>query len=214
MKLSSHAHDVRRVASTVLPTKWGIFRMIGFERQGPAGAASIETAVVLVTGEPGDPGDPARGVPLLRIHSQCFTGEVLGSLRCDCGAQLELAIRIIAENGTGLLVYEYQEGRGIGLMAKLQAYALQDKGLDTIAANHALGFETDCRDFSLPTAVLNHLGVHRVRLLSNNPEKVRALINAGIEVVEQIPCEIPPNPHARAYLQIKKERMVHTLTLV
>jgi GTP cyclohydrolase II len=208
MKLSSHAHDVRRVASTVLPTKWGIFRMIGFERQRQATIASIETAVVLVFG------DPARDVPLLRIHSQCFTGEVLGSLRCDCGEQLELAMRIIAEKGTGLLVYEYQEGRGIGLMAKLQAYGLQDKGLDTIAANHALGFETDCRDFSLPAAVLNHLGVHRVRLLSNNPEKVRALINAGIEVVEQIPCEIPPNPHARAYLQIKKERMGHTLTLV
>jgi GTP cyclohydrolase II len=159
-------------------------------------------------------GDPTRDAPLLRIHSQCFTGDVLGSLRCDCGAQLELAMRIIAEKGTGLLVYESQEGRGIGLMAKLQAYALQDKGLDTIAANHALGFEADCRDFSLPAAILIHLGVHRVRLLSNNPDKVRALVRAGIEVIEQKPCEIPPNPHAIAYLRIKKERMGHTLTLV
>lgn len=208
MNLSRHAKNVREIASTVLPTKWGTFRMIGFERQGQEGLRSIETAVVLVFG------DPERRVPVLRIHSQCFTGEVLGSLRCDCGEQLELAMRIIADDGTGLLVYEYQEGRGIGLMAKLQAYALQDQGLDTIAANHALGFESDCRDFSLPAAVLNHLGVERVRLLSNNPEKARVLLAAGIEVVEQIPCEIPPNPHALAYLQIKKERMGHTLTLV
>jgi len=123
-------------------------------------------------------------------------------------------MRTIAAEGCGLLIYEYQEGRGIGLMAKLQAYALQDKGLDTISANHALGFQADCRDFSLPVAVLRHLEVRRVRLLSNNPDKLRALVNAGIEVVERIPCEIPPNPHALTYMRSKKEQMGHILTLV
>jgi GTP cyclohydrolase II len=112
------------------------------------------------------------------------------------------------------LVYEHQEGRGIGLMAKLQAYALQDEGLDTITANRALGFEADYRDFSFPSALLNHLGIRRVRLLSNNPDKLRALVSAGIDVVEQIPCEIPPTPHTLAYLRIKKERMGHTLRLL
>jgi GTP cyclohydrolase II len=178
--------------------------MIAFERPGK----DLETAVVLILG------DLIRDPPLLRIHSQCFTGDVLGSLRCDCGGQLELAMRTIAEEGCGLLIYELQEGRGIGLMAKLQAYALQDRGLDTIAANHALGFESDYRDFSFPVALLHHFGIRRVRLLSNNPSKMRALADGGVEVVEQIPCEIPPNPHALGYLRIKKERMGHTLRLL
>src|SRR5947209_19916094 len=137
----------------------------------------------------GDPvsGDPTRGAPLVRIHSQCLTGDVLKSLRCDCGDQLELAMRTIAEEGCGILIYEHQEGRGIGLMAKLQAYALQDEGLDTIGANHALGLMADYRNFSLPAAILHDLGISRVRLLSNNPQKSRALSNAGIEVVAQVP---------------------------
>ena len=198
---------IRCVASTMLPTKWGAFQMFGFERT-PAGRGCAETAIVLILN------DPTHGAPLLRIHSQCFTGDVLKSLRCDCGDQLELAMRTIAEAGCGLLIYEYQEGRGIGLMAKLQAYALQDRGVDTIAANHALGFAADCRDFSLPVAVLSHLEIRRVRLLSNNPDKLRALVNAGIEVVERIPWEIPPIPHALAYMRTKKEQMGHTLTLV
>jgi GTP cyclohydrolase II len=198
---------VRRVASTLLPTKWGAFQMIGFERP-PAGRGYDETAIALILG------DAAHGAPLLRIHSQCFTGDVLRSLRCDCGDQLELAMRTIAAEGCGVLIYEHQEGRGIGLMAKLQAYALQDTGLDTIAANHVLGFEADCRDFSLPVAILNDLGIRRVRLLSNNPDKLRVLVQGGIEVVEQIPCEIQPNPHALMYMRTKKERMGHTLTLL
>src|SRR3954453_6825813 len=199
---------LRRIASTVLPTRWGVFRMLGFEQTTGNGGPHVETAVVLTLG------DPTQGAPLLRIHSQCLTGEVLKSLRCDCGDQLELAMRSIAEERCGVLIYEHQEGRGIGLMAKLQAYALQDEGLDTIAANHALGFEADCRDFSLPGAILNDLGIQRIRLLSNNPEKRRALAKAGIVVVEQIPCEASPNPHAARYLRVKKQSMGHTLSFV
>jgi 3,4-dihydroxy 2-butanone 4-phosphate synthase/GTP cyclohydrolase II len=150
---------------------------------------------------------------LVRIHSQCFTSEVLGSLRCDCKEQLEMAMRAIAEEGRGLVIYEHQEGRGIGLMAKLQAYALQDGGLDTVDANHALGFMTDCRDFSLPAAILHDLGINRVRLLSNNPEKSRALCDAGIEVIAQVHCEAAPTPHSLAYLRAKKQRMGHALSL-
>jgi GTP cyclohydrolase II len=208
MKASGCAGVVRQVASTVLPTSRGVFQMLGFERQAQDGSPEVETAVVLIFG------DLTGGAPLLRIHSQCFTGDVLGSLRCDCRDQLELAMRTICRNGCGLLVYEHQEGRGIGLMAKLQAYALQDEGLDTITANRALGFEADYRDFSFPAALLNHLRIRRVRLLSNNPDKLRALVSAGIDVVEQIPCEIPPTPHTLAYLRIKKERMGHTLRLL
>jgi GTP cyclohydrolase II len=185
--------------------------MLGFERNDPR-QRHPETAVVLILGDPW--GNSSHVAPLVRIHSQCFTGDVLRSLRCDCGEQLELAMKTIAEEGCGVLIYEQQEGRGIGLMAKLQAYALQDEGLDTIAANHALGFEADCRDFSLPAAILNDLGIQRIRLLSNNPGKRRALAEAGIVVVEQIPCEASPNPHAVRYLRVKKQSMGHTLTLV
>ena len=178
---------------------------MGFEAQNRYGRR--ETAIALTLG------DLESEPPLLRIHSECFTGEVLGSLRCDCGTQLETAMRRIAEEGTGLVIYEHQEGRGIGLMAKLQAYALQDTGLDTIDANHALGFSADDRDFALPAGILHDLKIHRVRLLSNNPEKHRALVQAGIEVVERIPCEGVPNPHSIPYLRTKKERMGHTLSL-
>jgi GTP cyclohydrolase II len=207
MKESQGTGPIRQVAATELPTRWGVFRALGFEGQS-LGMRWPETAIVLVLGE------PSRGVPLVRIHSQCITGDVLRSLRCDCGEQLELAMRAIAAEGCGLLIYEQQEGRGIGLMAKLQAYALQDDGLDTIAANHALGFEADCRNFRLPGAILNDLGIQRIRLLSNNPEKRDALVKAGIVLVEQIPCEASPNPHAAKYLRVKKQSMGHTLTLV
>ena len=198
---------VRRVVSTRMPTRWGAFRILGFEREILNGSRRVETALAMVLG------DLTEGAPLVRIHSQCFTGEVLGSLRCDCNDQLEIAMRAIAEEGRGLVIYEHQEGRGIGLMAKLQAYALQDNGLDTVDANHALGFMADCRDFRLPAAILHELGVSRVRLLSNNPHKSRALSDAGIEVVERLPCEAAPTPHSLPYLRAKKEKMGHALSL-
>src|ERR1700752_3800095 len=196
-----------RVASTRMPTKWGMFDVIGFERDISNGTQRVETALAIVMG------DLTEGAPLLRIHSQCFTGEVLGSLRCDCHDQLEMAMQAIADEGRGLVIYEYQEGRGIGLMAKLEAYELQDAGLDTVEANHALGFKADCRDFSLPAAIVRELGVKRVRLLSNNPRKADALAENGIEVVAQIPCEAAPNTHSLVYLRTKKEKMGHALSL-
>jgi len=196
-----------RIASTRMPTKWGMFDAIGFERDIWNGGRKTETALVLVMG------DLSNGVPLLRIHSQCLTGEVLGSLRCDCRDQLEMAMQAIAKEGRGLVLYEYQEGRGIGLMAKVEAYELQDAGIDTVEANHALGFKADFRDFSLAAAILHDLRILRVRLLTNNPCKVRALKDAGIEVVERLPCEIVPTAHSLAYLQTKKQKMGHALSL-
>jgi GTP cyclohydrolase II len=204
--IAVQTRTLRRVASTQMPTKWGVFDAIGFERDVSKGIRGVEAALALVMG------DLTEGVPLLRIHSQCFTGEVLGSLRCDCHDQLEMAMQAIAKEGRGLVVYEYQEGRGIGLMAKLQAYELQDAGLDTVEANHALGFRADCRDFSLPAAILLDLGVKRVRLLSNNPRKVSALVENDIQVVEQLACEAAPNRHSFDYLRAKKEKMGHTLS--
>jgi 3,4-dihydroxy-2-butanone 4-phosphate synthase/GTP cyclohydrolase II len=207
MNQMAHSWMLRRIASANLPTKWGLFQAIGFARERCNGLRHVETAIALLMGEVN------RGVPLFRIHSECLTGEALGSLRCDCGGQLALAMDAIARERRGVLIYEHQEGRGIGLMAKLQAYSLQDAGLDTVEANHALGLPADCRDFGLPVAILQHLGIHRVRLLSNNPEKSRALRRAGIRVVEEIPCETPTNPYSIAYLRAKKEKLGHTLRL-
>ncbi len=201
-------HPIRRIASTRMPTRWGMFQALAFERDTPGETRPVETALVMIMG------DVKRGAPLLRIHSQCVTSEVFGSLRCDCSDQLEIAMRAIANEGCGVMIYEHQEGRGIGLMAKLRAYALQDEGLDTIAANQALGFEADCRNYRLPVAVLNQLGIRRVRLLSNNPQKLDALVEGGIDVLARIPCETPPSPHSVVYLRSKKERMGHALTLV
>jgi 3,4-dihydroxy 2-butanone 4-phosphate synthase / GTP cyclohydrolase II len=196
-----------RIASTRLPTKWGSFEAMGYERELLTGVRTLETALVLAVG------DLAHGPLLVRIHSQCLTGEAFGSLRCDCGGQLNLAMQAIAREGRGLVIYEYQEGRGIGLMAKLQAYELQDAGIDTIEANHALGFKADFRDFSLAAAILHDLRIKRVRLLTNNPRKVRALNDGGIEVVERLACEVGPTAHSLAYLQTKKQKMGHALSL-
>jgi GTP cyclohydrolase II len=195
---------ITKVAEASFPTRWGKFRIIGFEGYfGVDGDRRKETAVALVMG------DLQAEAPLLRIHSQCLTGDVFGSLRCDCRQQLEMALAMIAAHGTGVLVYEEQEGRGIGLMAKLQAYQLQDNGLDTVEANERLGFEADCRHYSLAVEVIKSLGVKRVRLISNNPDKVAALENAGIEVVERVPCEAEAHKYSEAYLRTKKEKLGH-----
>src|SRR6266480_1530514 len=207
MKPTVQIGTVRRVASTRMPTRWGMFRALGFERDILNGVDRVETAVALVLG------DVTAGVPLVRIHSQCVTGGILGSLRWDWRDQWEMAMQAIADEGRGLVIYEHQEGRGIGLSAKLQAYELQDGGLDTVEANHALGFAADCRDFSLSAAILHDLGLSRIRLLSSNRHKTRALVDSGIEVVAQVPCEAAPTPHSLAYLRTKKEKMGHALSL-
>lgn len=165
-----------------------------------------EDAVALVMG------DIHSSPPLVRIHSQCLTGDVFGSLRCDCRQQLEMALSMIAEQEAGILIYEQQEGRGIGLMAKLQAYELQDQGLDTVEANERLGFKADHREFALPAEILKALGVSSVRLLSNNPDKVAALEKGGIVVIERVPCEVAPSEHSEDYLKTKKEKLGHLFT--
>ena len=204
--------SVRQVASAEFPTRWGTFRIFGFQGEFGEGtnlskdASRKEEAVALVMGD-------VRSVPpLVRIHSQCLTGDVFGSLRCDCRQQLEMALAMIAEQGAGVLIYEQQEGRGIGLMAKLQAYELQDAGLDTVEANERLGFEADLRAFAMPAEILKALDVSKVRLLSNNPDKVAALERGGIEVVERVPCEVTPSSHAEEYLKTKKEKLGHLFT--
>ena len=173
---------------------------------GENGANKREEAVALVMG------DVHTGSPLVRIHSQCLTGDVFGSLRCDCRQQLEMALSMIAERKSGVLIYEQQEGRGIGLMAKLQAYALQDSGLDTVEANERLGFKPDHREFQMPAEILRALGIKQLRLLSNNPDKVAALERAGIKVTERVPCEVAASPHAEEYLRTKREKLGHLFT--
>ncbi len=162
-----------------------------------------EEAVALVIG------DIHAAPPLVRVHSQCLTGDVFGSLRCDCRQQLEMALTLIAGEGSGILIYEQQEGRGIGLMPKLQAYELQDAGLDTVEANEKLGFKADHREFALPAKILKALGVKAVRLLSNNPDKVAALERGGIKVAERVPCEVLPSAHAEDYIRTKREKLGH-----
>ena len=203
-----------KVAEADFPTRWGNFRIMGFEGQpdiepdcGPTPAAKVapEGLVALVMG------DVHASPPLVRIHSQCLTGDVFGSLRCDCRLQLEMALTMIGQAGAGILLYEQQEGRGIGLMAKLKAYELQDHGLDTVEANEELGYAADCRAYELPAAVLKLLGVSRVRLITNNPEKVAALESAGIEVVERVSAEVEPQETFAGYLRTKHEKMGHIL---
>lgn len=206
---------VSKVAEADLPTRWGQFRIHGFEgvvanpepcnEALPAPAKRIEGAVALVHG------DVFSAPPLVRVHSQCLTGDVFHSLRCDCRLQLELAMSMIIEAGAGILIYEQQEGRGIGLMAKLRAYALQDQGLDTVEANEELGYKADCRDFELPAEALKLLGITSVKLITNNPEKVAALEAGGIAVVERISAQVEPEATFERYLQVKREKMGHLL---
>ena len=195
---------LRKAAEADFPSRFGHFRIFGFEgsRDG-----QVEEAVALKLGDI----SPALGAPLVRIHSQCLTGDVFHSLRCDCRAQLELALDQIAHEGRGLLIYENQEGRGIGLMNKLRAYELQDQGLDTVEANEKLGFKADHREFELPAAVLKAMGVSEIKLISNNPQKVSALEAAGVRVVERVPCEPETSAHSAAYLRTKREKLGHLL---
>ena len=190
------------MAEADFPTQFGHFRIYGFE----GGGDPAEEAVALAMG------NLAQGPPpLVRIHSQCLTGDVFHSLRCDCRAQLEISLESIAREGRGLLIYERQEGRGIGLLNKLRAYELQDQGADTVEANERLGFESDLRSYELPAAIMGYFGLRSVRLLTNNPEKVTAVENAGIAVAERVPCLAEVLDTRQDYLRTKKEKMGHLL---
>ncbi|MBI3667350.1 MAG: GTP cyclohydrolase II [Acidobacteria bacterium] len=196
--------QIRQVAEAEFPCRFGHFRLFGLEATVEG---KMESVVALRMGNIASKG-PA---PLVRIHSQCLTGDVFGSLRCDCRAQLEMALERIASEGRGLLIYEAQEGRGIGLLNKLMAYQLQDGGADTVQANEQLGFEADLRTYQVAVGVLQHFGLRAVRLLSNNPDKIRALEEAGIQVEERVPCQVQPIASTRAYLRTKKEKLGHIL---
>jgi GTP cyclohydrolase II len=210
--------SVNKVAEADFPTRWGAFRIMGFEgvlpgarpccEHGESAGRRVEGLVALVMG------DIHAAPPIVRIHSQCLTGDVFGSLRCDCRLQLELALKKIADEGAGILLYEQQEGRGIGLMAKLKAYELQDEGLDTVEANVELGFAPDCRAYELPAEVLKLLGVSAVRLITNNPEKVAALEAAGIAVTERVSAEVEAQDTFERYLRTKQEKMGHILDTI
>jgi GTP cyclohydrolase II len=208
--------SVTKLADAAFPSRWGQFRILGFEgivsdpepcnEANPAPVRRVETAIALVMG------DILAAPPIVRIHSQCLTGDVFHSLRCDCHDQLHMALARIAEEGAGILLYEQQEGRGIGLMAKLRAYELQDQGLDTIEANLSLGFKADHREFELPAEILHKLGVKSVRLITNNPEKVAALESAGVTVAERLSASIPTEPSFERYLETKREKMGHLVS--
>ncbi|MGD0666973.1 MAG: GTP cyclohydrolase II [Bryobacteraceae bacterium] len=203
---SNSAAPLEKVAEADFPTEFGAFRIYGFRGgySGPDDDGHDEAVALKL-------GDLAGEAPLVRIHSQCLTGDVFHSLRCDCRAQLEIALESIAREGRGLLIYECQEGRGIGLLNKLRAYELQDQGADTVEANEQLGFDSDLRSYALPGAILRYFGLREIRLLSNNPEKVEAVESAGVRVVERVPCLAHVIDSREAYLRTKKEKMGHLL---
>ena len=201
MKRKKRTSNARVVATAGLPTRFGRFEVIGIKGRGPQ-----DEAVAIRHGR------LKRGkAPLVRIHSQCLTGDVFASQRCDCRAQLELSLRKIAKAPSGIVLYLPQEGRGIGLINKLKAYELQDEGLDTVEANRRLGFAADSRDYDFAAAALKALDVRSVRLLSNNPDKIAQLERSGIRVVERIPCRPRTNHHSRAYLRTKQSKLGHLL---
>lgn len=198
-----HEKLIRRVAEASLPTKYGDFLAVAYKS-----AIDPDEHVALIRGEL----DGDRPV-LVRVHSECLTGDVFHSLRCDCGEQIDLAMKAIADESRGVFLYMRQEGRGIGLHNKIRAYALQDQGLDTVEANEALGFESDIRDYGIGAQILADLGVRNIRLLTNNPRKVIGLEGYGLQVVETVPIVCKPNPRNRRYLETKREKMGHLLTL-
>ena len=197
---------VKRVTTSVLPTRLGRFQIIGYEA---AIRGQRRAYVVLLKAA-----STAPSAPLVRIHSQCLTGDVFASLRCDCGDQLKMAMRAIQRAGSGAIIYHPEEGRGIGILNKLRAYELQDRGADTVEANRKLGFADDERDYSACAEILKDLLFLRIRLLSNNPEKMKALERSGIRVAEMVSIEVPPRPSSRNYLKTKKEKLGHLLTRV
>ncbi len=200
---STEAHSVERVAVATLPTEWGDFQIAGYRS-----LTSDEEFVVLFKGE------MRREVPtLVRIHSQCLTGDVFGSTKCDCGEQLHQTMRMIQEEGRGAIVYQQQEGRGIGILNKIRAYALQDQGADTVEANERLGLAVDLREYRQCAEILFDLGLCQVRVISNNPLKLQALEDAGLKIVERVSIEVESTDKAAGYLRTKKEKLGHLLDL-
>jgi 3,4-dihydroxy 2-butanone 4-phosphate synthase/GTP cyclohydrolase II len=194
-------HGVERLAEANLPTKFGLFRIIGFKS-----VATAEEFPVLVKGAL-----DAETPTLVRIHSQCLTGDVFHSLKCDCGSQLDHAMSLIQDEGRGVIIYQQQEGRGIGITNKIRAYELQDAGQDTVEANLSLGFEADLRQYECCADILVQLGLRRIRLISNNPDKIAAVQRAGIEVVERVSVAVEPHEKSLDYLKTKKEKLGHLL---
>jgi 3,4-dihydroxy 2-butanone 4-phosphate synthase/GTP cyclohydrolase II len=202
MKRKKHVERAWVVARAELPTQFGRFTVLGIQ-----GRRASEEAVAIQHGQVNE-----ESVPLVRVHSQCLTGDVFASQRCDCRAQLEFSLRKIANEAAGIVLYLPQEGRGIGLINKLRAYELQDEGLDTVEANRRLGFAADSRDYDFAAAALKALGVRSVRLLSNNPDKIKQLERGGIRVVKRVPCRPRTSHHSRAYLRTKRNKLGHILT--
>ena len=200
---ADHKISVERVADAKLPTQFGDFKIAGYRS-----LTSSEEFVVLIKGE------MQADVPtLVRIHSQCLTGDVFGSIKCDCGPQLHKAMELVQAEGRGAIVYQQQEGRGIGIINKIRAYALQDEGADTVEANEQLGFAIDARNYQQCAEILFDLGLCKVRLMSNNPDKMLALENAGLQVVERVPIEVESKEPAAHYMRTKKEKMGHLIEL-
>ncbi|MDB5206056.1 MAG: bifunctional 3,4-dihydroxy-2-butanone-4-phosphate synthase/GTP cyclohydrolase [Flavisolibacter sp.] len=184
-----------------MPTRWGHFKLVAFQEKN---SPNEHLALMKGTWAADEP-------VLVRVHSSCFTGDILGSLRCDCGEQLHLAMQLVEEEGKGIILYMNQEGRGIGLVNKLRAYRLQEEGMDTVEANLHLGFQTDQRDYGVGAQILRHLGVSKLRLISNNPKKRVGLVGYGLEIIENVPLKVDSNPHNEKYLQTKRDKMGHEL---
>ncbi|RYZ50138.1 MAG: bifunctional 3,4-dihydroxy-2-butanone-4-phosphate synthase/GTP cyclohydrolase II [Chitinophagaceae bacterium] len=190
---------IEEIVRVDMPTRWGHFKLVAFQEKN---SSNEHLALIKGSWEPGE-------AVMVRVHSSCFTGDILGSMRCDCGEQLHKAMQIVEAEGKGVILYMNQEGRGIGLLNKLKAYRLQEEGLDTVEANLHLGFQTDQRDYGVGAQILRHLGVLKLRLISNNPKKRVGLIGYGLEIVENIPLKVPSNPHNERYLETKRDKMGH-----
>jgi len=205
LKTDSLIEEVVRVE---MPTQFGNFTLVAFSEKRSSGdtAAPAHEHFALIKGQ-WNKDEPV----LVRVHSSCFTGDMLGSLRCDCGEQLQQAMRMVEKEGSGAILYMNQEGRGIGLLNKLKAYRLQEQGFDTVEANLHLGFQMDERDYGLGAQMLRHLGITKLRLMTNNPKKRVGLIGYGLEIVENIPIEMVPNPHNVRYLETKRDKLGHDI---